>query len=45
LVLISTAAGYAFFKEKLKAVQILGMMLGIISIVIIGCSNIILGLF
>ena len=44
LVLISTAAGYAFFKEKLKAVQILGMLLGIISIVIIGCSNIILGL-
>lgn len=44
LVLISTAAGYAFCKEKLKLVQILGMILGLISIAIIGCSEQILSM-
>ena len=44
LVLISTAAGYAFFKEKLKLVQILGMILGLISIAVIGCSEQILSM-
>ena len=45
LVLISTAAGYLFFKEKLKTVQTLGLLLGILAIAITGCSDILLGIF
>ena len=44
LVLISTAAGYAFFKEKLNAIQIIGMILGLISVTVIGCSQQIIGI-
>ena len=44
LVLISTAAGYAFFKEKLNAIQIIGMILGLISVMVIGCSQQIIGI-
>ena len=44
LVLISTAAGYAFFKEKLNALQIAGLLLGLAAIAVTGYSAMILEL-
>lgn len=45
MVLLSASAGKIFFREKLKKSQLAGIILGLFSIIIIGISDVICGIF
>lgn len=44
LVLISTAAGCALFREKLSRLQVAGLLVGLVAIAVTGCGDAILSL-
>lgn len=43
LVLISTAAGYALFRERLTRIQVTGMLIGLLAIAVTGCGDMLIG--
>lgn len=45
MVLLSTLMGRLIFKENLRPMQIFGIIIGLIAIIMIGCSSLIYGLF
>ncbi|MBR6719716.1 MAG: hypothetical protein IKL74_02265 [Clostridia bacterium] len=45
MVILSTITGKLFFSEKLNKVQITGILIGLIAIVITGCSGLLMMLF
>ena len=45
MVILSTLTGKLFFSEKLNKMQITGILIGLIAIIITGCSDLLLKLF